>query len=128
MAVGLHPKYRHRDLNIKSSPYHVNIEFDGLYLLGIYIPSSEANMLAFFKSHFNKYIKSNTIVVGNFNMPLNKPQTFEDHQLLDFLLDKRLFYQDLDNTQYTFHRQMHGKDQDSFVDHLLVPLNNNTIH
>ena len=124
MAVALHPKYAQRDLVISSHDcFHINIEFLTFNVLGIYIPSGETNKFEFLKNYFGALINENTIVIGDFNMPLNCPRASSDHGLLDYLLAKRLIYQDLNDTDYTFHRQASNQDQFSFVDHLFIPLN-----
>ena len=125
MAVALHPKYKQRDLNIVSQDcYHVKIAFDNFSILGIYIPSGINDKMGFFSQHFDSLIDENTIIIGDFNLALNQPRTTAEHSILNYLLSKRLIYHDIEDTSYTFHREMHGQQQFSFVDHIIAPMNN----
>ena len=124
MAVALHPKYLTRELVIlSSSPYHVVVQFQGFQVMGIYIPSHIQNKHQFYLDNLHKYVTSVTLLFGDFNMPLNNPTTTQDHLMLEDLISKRLIYHDLENTQYTFEREMNGQLQRSFVDHVIAPLN-----
>ena len=124
MAVALNERYNTRDLNIVSkSPYHIQVQFEKFNIMAVYIPSAVPDKHSFFIDNLLKHVNQNTILIGDFNMNLNAPRTTAEQLMLEDLLSLGLIYQDLEDTTYTFAREMNGVTQKSFIDHVICPLN-----